>query len=80
VREWAHENEEMIWKHTVIQREQMDGVVSCCCLLSQIGAFLGYSPLRVTSTCHYHYPFDHCNCVTLSAVTGAVPSDSKSMS
>jgi hypothetical protein len=59
---------------------QMDGVASHCRLLSQIGAFLGYSLLRVTSTCYHHYLFDHHNCVPLSAVTGVVPSDSKSMS
>jgi hypothetical protein len=78
VREWAHENKETTWKHTVVQREQMNRVTLCYCLLSQIGAFLGYSLLQVTSTHHHHSLFDHCNCVALSAVTGAVPSDSKS--
>jgi hypothetical protein len=63
VKEQAHENEEMIWKDTVIQREQMNGVELHCCLLSQIGAFLGYSLLQVTSIHHHHSLFDHCNCV-----------------
>jgi hypothetical protein len=80
VKEWAHENEETIWKHTVIQREQTNGVESRCCLLSRIGAFLGYSLLQVTSIHHHHSLFDHCNCVALSAVMSMVPSDSKSMS
>jgi hypothetical protein len=80
VREQAHKNEETTWKHTVVQREQMDGVASRCRLLSQIGAFLRYLLLQVTSTHHHHYLFDHCNCVTLSVVMGVVSSDSKSMS
>jgi hypothetical protein len=49
VREWAHENEEMIWKHTVVQREQMDGVASHCRLLSRIGGIRSFGlPLLTT--------------------------------
>jgi hypothetical protein len=80
VRERTHENEEMTWKYTVVQREQMNGVASHLCFLNRIRAFLRYSLLQVTSTHHHHSLFDHCNCIVLSVVTGAVPSDSKSMS
>jgi hypothetical protein len=80
VRERTHENEETTWKYTVIQREWTNGVASRLCLLSRIGAFLRYSLIQVTSTHHHHSLFDHCNCIALSAVTGMVPSDSKSMS
>jgi hypothetical protein len=58
----------------------VDGVALRGCLLSRIRALPGYSLLQVTSTRHHHSLFDHCNYVTLSAVMGMVPSDSKSMS
>jgi hypothetical protein len=80
VREQTYENEETTWKYTVIQREWTNGVASHLCLLSWIGAFLGYSLLQVTSTHHHHSLLDHCNCIALSAVMGVVPSDSKSIS
>jgi hypothetical protein len=80
VREWTHENEETSWRYAVIQREWTNGVLLHLWLWSQIKAFLGYLLLQVTSTHHHHSLLDHCNCIASSAVTGAVPSDSKSMS
>jgi hypothetical protein len=50
------------------------------CLLSWIRALPGYLLLWVTSTSHHHSLFNRRNYIALSAVTGVVPSDSKSMS
>jgi hypothetical protein len=80
VRERQHENEEKSSAIYRFTRERADGVALRYCLLSQIGAFLRYSFLWVTSTRHHHSLFIRYNCVTLSAVMGVVPADHKSMS